>query len=44
MASKFRKLAVGGLAAGLGAGLTTYMLLKEDAGHMFVSIHIFLML
>lgn len=38
MASKFRKLAVGGLAASVGAGLTAYMLLKEDGGHMFVSI------
>lgn len=37
MASKFRKLAVGGIAATLGAGFTTYMLLKEDSGHMFVS-------
>lgn len=37
MASKIRKLAVGGIAATLGAGLTTYMLLKEDGGHMFVS-------
>lgn len=38
MATKLGKLAVGGLAGTLGAGLASYLLLNEDKGSVSTSI------